>query len=143
MGAGARLPLRSPVFLWGPVLLQMAVIFGVSSLHNVGRLPGGMSDKVGHTIGYVILGAALLRALARGRLSGVTWVTALVAMVLTTMYGVSDEIHQMFVPGRTADPMDVLADGVGATLAAALGGLMAAARAWGILSFSSRSREER
>lgn len=36
------------------------------------------------------------------------------AIAITTAYGVLDEIHQYFVPGRKADPLDVLADFVGA-----------------------------
>ena len=109
--------LRSPFWLWGPVLLQMALIFGASSISNLGELPGGMSDKSGHSIGYALLGGLLLRALAGGRLSGITWRVVLAAIGLATLYGVSDEVHQMFVPGRTSDRYDVLADAIGATIA--------------------------
>jgi hypothetical protein len=129
--------LGTPVLLWGPVVLQMVVIFGASSIPDLGGLPGGMSDKSGHGIGYAILGALLLRALARGRLSGVTWTRAAAAVLLAALYGVSDEYHQSFVPGRSPDRLDVLADSIGAAAAVVLGGL---ARAWGILKFSPRSR---
>jgi VanZ family protein len=117
----------------------MALIFAASSIPDLGPLPG-MSDKSGHSIGYALLGALLLRALAGGRLRGVTWGRALAAVVLATLYGVSDEFHQTFVPGRSADRFDVLADGIGATVAVLAAGAAAAARAWGILKFSSRSR---
>jgi hypothetical protein len=129
--------LRSPLLLWGPVVLQMAVIFIASSIPNLGALPGGISDKSGHAVGYGILGAVLLRALAGGRLTGVTWIRAAVAVALATLYGVSDEFHQAFVPGRTPDRFDVLADAVGAAFAIGIGG---AARAWDILAFPARSR---
>jgi VanZ family protein len=49
----------------------------------------------------------------------------LLAIVLAIAYGVSDEFHQRFVPGRSSDVYDVLADAEGAA-AAALG-------AWAIL----------
>jgi VanZ family protein len=127
------------LFLWGPVVLQMTLIFIASSISEVPPLPGGMSDKSAHSIGYALLGGLLLRALAGGRLSGVTWGRAAAAVVLATLYGVSDEFHQWFVPGRTADPFDVLADARGALLAALAIGAAAVARAWGILKFSSRS----
>jgi VanZ family protein len=117
----------------------MSVIFAASSIPDLGPLPG-MSDKSGHSIGYALLGALLFRALAGGRLSGVTWGRAIATVVLTTLYGVSDEFHQMFVPGRTADRLDVLADGIGAVLAVLAIVAAAVARAWGILKFSSRSR---
>ncbi len=127
-------PLRTPLLLWGPVALQMVLIFIASSIPNLTELPGGISDKSGHGIGYALLGAVLLRALAGGRLRGVTWGRAAAAILLAVAYGVSDEFHQSFVPGRTPDVFDVAADGVGAAIAVAAGG---AARAWGILNFPS------
>ncbi|MFL6280809.1 MAG: VanZ family protein [Vicinamibacterales bacterium] len=96
-----------------------------------------MSDKSGHSIGYAMLSAVFLRALAGGRLRGVTWRRGLLAVVLATLYGVTDEFHQLFVPGRTADRYDVLADGIGASLGVAVGWLANAVRRWGILDSSS------
>jgi VanZ family protein len=115
----------------------MALIFIASSISNLGELPGGISDKGGHSIGYAILGAALLRAVAGGRLSGVTWRRAAATVVLATLYGVSDEFHQSFVPGRTPDVHDVLADFSGAAIAVTLIAAAAVLRAWGILKRSS------
>ncbi len=115
----------------------MALIFAASSIPNLRNLPGGMSDKSGHSIGYAMLAGVLLRAFAGGRLRGVTWKAGLSAIVLATLYGVSDEFHQLFVPGRSADPYDVLADCVGATIGVAIGGLASAAHRWGILGPSS------
>jgi VanZ family protein len=117
----------------------MAVIFAVSSISDIGPLPGGVSDTSGHSIGYALLGALLLRALAGGRMNGVTWGRALSAIVLATLYGLSDEFHQSFVPGRSPDRHDVMADFIGAVAAVALVGGVAAARRWGILGFSPRS----
>jgi VanZ family protein len=111
----------------------MAIIFVASSIPDLGPLPGGITDSSGHSIGYALLGALLLRALAGGRLSGVTWRRALAAVLLATLYGISDEAHQAFVPGRYPDRFDVLADCVGATLAVTLALAAAHARRWGIL----------
>ena len=133
---GARRALGTPAWLWGPVVLQMGLIFIASSIPNLGALPGGISDKSGHALGYGILGAVLLRALAGGRLKGVTWRRAGAALLLAALYGFSDEFHQAFVPGRTPDRFDVLADTIGAAFAIGLGG---AARAWDILAVSARS----
>jgi VanZ family protein len=115
----------------------MLVIFAASSIPNLTELPGGMSDKSGHGIGYGILGAVLLRALAGGRLKGITWGRAAAAVLLATLYGVSDEFHQSFVPGRSPDRFDVLADSIGAASVVLVGG---AARAWSILRSSPASR---
>jgi VanZ family protein len=127
---------RSPLLLWGPVALQMAAIFAASSIADLGPLPAGISDKSGHSIGYALLGALLLRALAHGRLAEVTWRRALGSIILATLYGVSDEFHQSFVPGRSPDVRDVLADFAGAALAVAAAALAARAVRWGILKSS-------
>jgi VanZ family protein len=103
----------------------MALIFIASSIPNLTQLPGNISDKAGHGIGYALLGLVLLRGLAGARASGVTLRVVLLTIVCATAYGVSDEFHQRFVPGRTADVHDVAADAIGAS-AAALG-------AWAIL----------
>jgi hypothetical protein len=132
-----RQTLRTPAFLWGPVALQMVLIFAASSIPDLTAIPGGISDKSGHGIGYGILGAVLIRALAGGRLSGVTWWRAGLTVVLATLYGVTDEFHQSFVHGRSPDRFDVLADCVGAAVTVVV--IAGLARAWGILKFSPRS----
>ena len=60
--------------------------------------------------------------------------SVLAAVVISTLYGVSDEYHQMFVPGRTFDALDILADALGAVTGAT------AARAWGIIRRRSEAR---
>jgi VanZ family protein len=57
------------------------------------------------------------RALASGRGLGWAGVWAL-SFLLATLYGVTDEVHQSFVPGRNPDWRDVVADGLGALLGA-------------------------
>lgn len=109
------------VSLWGPVVLQMGVIFAASSVPNLRELPGGMPDWFGHGVGYALLGALALRAFAGGRWAGVTPRTVAAAAFLAVLYGVTDELHQTLVPGRTADLRDVAADAAGAVLAVAVG----------------------
>jgi VanZ family protein len=41
---------------------------------------------------------------------------ALICWLIATLYGVSDEVHQIFVPGRGPSVKDVLIDAVGAAL---------------------------
>jgi VanZ family protein len=105
--------------LWAPVILHMAIIFGVSSLSKPGR-PGGLSDNSGHFIGYALLSLLLVRALAGGRVHGITWRVVLLAVLGATLYGASDELHQAFVPGRTPDPADIVVDALGASAGAAM-----------------------
>jgi VanZ family protein len=49
----------------------------------------------------------------------------LLAVVLASAYGVTDELHQAFVPGRVPDPADWLVDTAGAYAGAATGLLLA------------------
>jgi VanZ family protein len=98
----------------------MGLIFYVSSLPDPGRLPSGVSDKSAHFWTYAALGALWLRALARGLADGVTRPRFVVATLATALYGASDEVHQMFVPGRSPELMDVAADTAGGLLGAAL-----------------------
>ena len=123
------------LFIWGPVVLQMALIFLASSTSDPDPLPGRFLDKVAHLAVYAVLGALLARALAGGPVCALNWRHAAVAVVLSTIYGISDEWHQSFVSGRTPDAMDVVADGFGALAGAfcllVLGRWLAAARAAG------------
>jgi VanZ family protein len=128
---------RSPRWLWGPVVLQMAIIFAASSIPNLGPLPGGISDTSGHSIGYGLLAGLLLRALAVPLLRGLTWRRASSAIILSTVYGELDQFHQSFVPGRYADRQEKLADCTGAALGVAAAWHAGAARRWGILDSSS------
>ena len=100
--------------LWGPVLAHMAFIFFVSSITWVGDMPGSISDKTAHFLVYGLLGFLILRALSGGSLSAMTPSRAIAAMALAGLYGLTDEIHQFFVPGRNPDVLDVVADTLGA-----------------------------
>jgi VanZ family protein len=104
--------------LWGPVAAWMAVLFALSSR----PLPASVSsvpDWITHGAGYAILGALLCRALAGGLARPVAGRLAVLAVVIATAYGVTDEVHQSFVPGRMSDAWDVLKDLGGASVAAA------------------------
>ena len=105
--------------LWAPVVLYMAFIFGLSSIHNPPKPPGGVTDKDLHIALYTGLGTLIVRALAGGWRRRVTLRMAALAVLITVLYGVSDEMHQYFVVGRTADVYDVLADLIGGSIAAA------------------------
>lgn len=108
----------------------MAVIFYVSSLHEA-PLPEGLSDKSAHWLGYTGFSVTLVRALAGGLGRRIAARTAMFAVLLAVAYGVSDEFHQMFVPGRSAELADLGADAMGAIVGAG------ASWAWGIISIRS------
>jgi VanZ family protein len=98
----------------------MLLMFFVSAMPEPPSAPGGMSDKGAHGLAYALLGVLVLRALSGARWSGVTMGTAAAAFLIATVYGVSDELHQRYVPGRTADVRDLAADAVGALVGVGL-----------------------
>jgi VanZ family protein len=114
-------------WVWGPAVAQMAAIFYASSIPDLSALPGGISDKVGHFVGYALLGALLLRALSGARVAGAKASTAWVAVAVSVVYGVSDEGHQSFVHGRTPALDDLGADALGAAVAVLVCWLLTAA----------------
>jgi diacylglycerol kinase len=101
-----------------PLLLWMGLIFWLSSRSRLVELDNQAEEKLfyktSHLIAYAILAWLWWRALSRKRV--LTWMTLLMAFVLTTLYGISDEIHQLFVPGRHGQAGDVLYDASGALL---------------------------
>ena len=122
-------------FLWLPVAGYMAGIFWLSSqsvLPGASIIPDWLNyDWLHHGTAYAGLAMVTLRALAGGRLRTVGMASLAGAWTIATVYGFTDEFHQSFVPGRTADPRDLLADGVGAALGLGL------VWAWSIIRRSS------
>jgi VanZ family protein len=85
------------------------------------RIPG--LDKVLHAGGYGLLGILFYRAYRSRWPNASGWATANASLISAALYGLTDELHQSFVPSRTADPWDWLADTLGALLGvAAYGG---------------------
>ena len=103
---------------WGPAIAAMLAIFFVSGQQKIPDLPAGFSNHTGHLVAYAGLAVLLVRALAAARWSGVTASAARVAILIAALYGITDELHQKFVPGRTATVSDWIADLAGAILGA-------------------------
>lgn len=105
---------------WGLVVVYSAAIFIASSLAlpNIAKRDVPGFDKLLHFGAFGVWGllfaCALGRSAPRWRVRWVMWT----AMLGSVIYGVSDEVHQAFVPGRDGDPLDVLADASGGVAAA-------------------------
>jgi VanZ family protein len=95
--------------VWLPVFAWAAVIFTLSSIAGLSTGLGTWDTvlrKGAHVTEYAILGALLYRALGREAL----------ALAVGIAYAASDELHQHFVRGRHASPVDVAIDAVGISL---------------------------
>ncbi len=120
--------------LWAPVVVYMAAIFYGASLSQVPEPVGSwFSDTFLHTAGYSGLGLLTLRALARGRWSGVTRSALIAAWCIAVLHGAAVEWLQMYVPTRMAEWRDLANDAIGAGLT------LGAVGAWGIMRATSRA----
>jgi VanZ family protein len=94
----------------------MGLIFGLSAQPTLPELMGGwmeLQDIAGHFTAYGVL--ALLGGWAlegTGVRHAGRW-----AFLLALLYGLSDEFHQRFVPGRHPDLLDIATDAAGAAIA--------------------------
>ena len=92
--------------VWIPVVVWAAVIFTFSSIPSLSTGLGTWDTilrKGAHVTEYAVLGALLYRALGREPL----------ALAVGIAHAATDELHQYFVRGRHASPVDVAIDAVG------------------------------
>jgi VanZ family protein len=87
-----------------------------------GRSAGTFESVVAHLALYAGLALLLFWALGatNGRPQAPLWARMAVAFALSVLYGVSDEIHQSFVPARTASEADIALDALGSAAALSL-----------------------
>jgi len=102
-------------WVW-PLGFAIAIVIESSQSHV--PLPAGIwqMDKIVHFLAFGLLATVTVRAL---RIESPRW-RAIVAVLLVSLFGASDEIHQYFTPGRSCDIFDWLADTLGAGLAVSL-----------------------
>jgi len=112
------------ISLWLPVVLWMSAIWYGAGMAQVPGPVASISDTILHAFGYTILTVLLVRALAGGKTRGVTMAVLLLALVISTLHGMSVEWEQMYIPTRMAEWRDVGNDVIGG-----LAGVMLAA-AW-------------
>jgi VanZ family protein len=98
------------------LLFYCAVIYWLSDQPS---LPLPMlfeyQDKLHHFTAYFIMGVLAWRNFRHYVASPVT--LKIVSILFCSLYGISDEWHQSFVVGRTADSLDWVADTLGASVA--------------------------
>ncbi|NHZ69804.1 MAG: VanZ family protein [Thermotogales bacterium] len=101
-------------------LAWMGVLFYLShqpTLHTPMLFSG--QDKLFHATAYGILGFLLLGSRTPAA-QGFTNIQVRGSIIIASLYGISDEFHQYFVPGRNTDVWDWVADTLGAVVAITL-----------------------
>ena len=107
-------------FVWFqlPAIAWAAAIFIQSSMSYIDTPDLGFDaqDKLFHAIEYAILGFLLRRALVFQSTQFIKIRTGWLTILIGGTYAISDEIHQLFVPGRSGEIADAIADIVGIIL---------------------------
>ncbi len=113
MNSEKNTEIRKVVILWFITVGYMSAIFCLSSQNfHVPDLPTN-SDKFIHACIYSPLAFLLYLSLSK---SGIRKYLFAGAFLLAGIYGITDEFHQSFVPGRNASIGDAVADLTGAFL---------------------------
>lgn len=133
------------VVSWGFVVSWMALIFFLSAQdgEQSADLSGGITEwvnevieqvapgvelhmdevsffvrKNAHFFAYMLLSILILNAVRRSGGQGL--MSFGLAFVISVLYAISDEVHQLFVPGRSGQVSDVVLDSIGAIIGIAL-----------------------
>jgi VanZ family protein len=83
-------------------------------------LPG--IDKLAHILVYGFLAATVFFAIGEQRRNAKPRSVMLLTMAFCFLYGISDEFHQSFIPGRFVSILDLFADCAGAAMTCAFWG---------------------
>ena len=94
--------------------MWIGIIFWLSSLHTIPNIHIPMADKIAHASFYGVLCGLFFRAFyLQERFQGLKLGAVWAAWTFTILYGITDEIHQLYVWGRSSDVRDIAADAVG------------------------------
>lgn len=120
------------IWRWLPALIWMGWIFYLSNQSSPPHVTKEVDPYLGHAALYGALALLVFIALPPDYRASHTTLAAIAAFTIAVFYGVSDEIHQLFIPDRVASAADLAADAVGASISVTVSSVIAA-------SFSGRS----
>jgi len=100
---------------WFPLITYCIFIFIQSSFPSIESIPElPYIDKQLHFFAYAVLGALFLRAYKTLQIRNKLKLLIILSVLSSSLYGISDELHQHFVSSRSAERsaewMDILAD---------------------------------
>lgn len=93
-------------------------ILSIAHLLNLNIIPDDnithIVRKSAHFTIYLLLGLAVINLIITYRQKMAK--TIIISIIVCLLYAISDEIHQMFIPGRSAEIIDICIDTLGATI---------------------------
>jgi VanZ family protein len=110
--------MKNFLYYWLPVLVYAGLIFYFSSLYEIPTMMIKIIPQtlIWHMIEYAILSILLFRAFINSKNDNFRNNTILLAILIASLYGITDEIHQFFVPGRIFSYFDMMFDFVGSNV---------------------------
>ncbi len=105
---------RVIVFIYLPLIIHWVSILILTSLPS-DQLPSvEVGDKINHFLAFFVLGFFLNLTLKyQKRFPFLKKNILLTTIIIAAAYGLLDELHQLFVPGRSAEVFDWIADFIG------------------------------
>ncbi len=108
-----------PLLYYALTAIYCLFLFSLSASSELGTvaMPFNGADKVVHLVLYAGLGGIVSIGMRRSGKPFSPWSQCFIPIIFAALYGVSDEFHQYFVPNRTCEVGDVIADMAGACFA--------------------------
>lgn len=105
------------LFIYFPLFIYWLILFAATTLPG-NKVPDlGVSDKIEHSTAYMVLSVLLCLTYTFQNKIKIFWKRPFLMTILTvTFYGILDELHQLFIPGRSCDIKDLMADVAGASV---------------------------
>lgn len=106
---------------WFVVVMYAAFIFALSSLSHpplISEIPWQVPDWLFHAVEYSLFGYFLVKAFNDSFQFQSRFLLLVITVLFGTLYGLTDEWHQSFVPERQAAIHDVVADAIGVLVGA-------------------------
>ena len=119
MEISVRSKYKNFLFYWLPILIYCIVIFIQSSYPSPEDVPDiPYFDKFLHFSAYALLGFLFVRAYRTLLIKDNFNLVIILSILSSSIYGISDELHQHYVPFRDADMMDAFMDMLGSIFGA-------------------------
>jgi len=106
--------MRRLLLYWAPVAAYMAFVFALSANPMPEEMPDyWQMDKLYHFSAYLVMGLLWARALGSGRAGRPGMGVLAAAALIAVTFGGLVEVYQSFLPYRTGDVVDAVANGAG------------------------------